>query len=374
MASELHSEKIENAQAVQENLLAGTKAKENEVIPTRPLIAYLLVIVSAFNLCLSFIFNKLANSLNALDQLIIRYSFQFVISLIICRYKKLNCFGKKNERKLLAIRGSFGIIIASSTLVAIRLVNPSDCITIINSSVVLTAIVCRIFIKEKLTIVHLLSLILTVFGVVCMCRPSFLFSANHTFNSTSYNMTENLHNAGNEYNSNSRLYATLGILLSLGAALTFAFSNLFMKRLSNAKVHFSIVTIYPSLLSLPVLILTSLILIFTKITYKNVELDSKMWIQILYSSIGGICGAIGILLLSLSFKYEDASRISIVKTIDVFFSFILQFLLLNIKIDLLGIIGAVCVVSGTLLVILFKIVEKNSKTENKLFKFLIYKF
>ena len=181
---------------------------------------------------LSFILNKLANSLNALDQLIIRYSCQFLVALIICRYKKLNCFGKKTERKLLAIRGSFRVIIASSTLVAIRLVNPSDCTTIINSSVILTAIVCRIFIKEKLTILHIISVFLTLVGVVCIFRPSFLFPRkdriDENLNSTNFNGTALIVN-----NQQSQIYTVIGISLALGAALTFAFSNLYMKILPS---------------------------------------------------------------------------------------------------------------------------------------------
>jgi drug/metabolite transporter (DMT)-like permease len=373
MPSELHT----GEQTVEENLLEETKVekedlKEKSKVP-KSLIAYVLVILSALSLSLSFILNKLANRLNTIDQLIIRYSCQFLTALIICRYKKLNCFGKKNERKLLAIRGSFGVIISSSTLVAIRLVNPSDCITIINSTVILTAIVCRIFIKEKLTIIHIFSVLLTIFGVACIFRPSFLFPTkqqiNESLNSTTYNDTFKLID-----NKQSEMYTVIGILLALGASLTFAFSNLYMKILSNAKVHFSVVAIYPSLLSLPVMTLTSLILVFTKITYKNVELDNKLWTHILFSSIGGLCGASGILLLSLSFNYEDASKISIVKTIDVFFSFLFQFLFLNIKVDLLGIIGAISIISGTILVILFKIIEQNTKTNNNLFKILIFKF
>ena len=372
MDLELHSVKNENTQKVEEKLLAPNPAVETTKSKKfkNSLIAYILVIISALALCLSFILNKVAFLLNPLDQLIIRYSFQLFIGFIICKYNNLSCFGKKNERKLLAIRVMIGVIIASSTLIAMRLVHPSDCTTIVNASVILTAIVCRIFIKEKITIVHIVAVLLAVLGIVCIFRPTFLFSKKESF---SFNSTTSFNHTVEAVNSTNTIYNVIGIIIALVAAFTFALSNLYMKILSNAKVHFAIVAIYPSMLSLPFMIPTSLILIFTKITYKAIRL-SEIWLHILYSCVGGFFGAFGILLLSLIFKYEDASKIAIVKTIDVFFSFLFQYLLLNIKIDLMGILGAVLILSGTFSVIFFKIIENNNQNPNKFFKFLNYKF
>ena len=95
--------------------------------------------------------------------------------------------------------------------------------------------------------------------------------------------------------------------------------------------------------------------------------------HILYSCIGALGGISGVSLFNLAFLYEDATKISIIKTIDVFYSFLLQYFLLNIKIDLLGVIGAVFVLSSTFLIILFKIFEAKFK---KMFflKWLIAKF
>jgi drug/metabolite transporter (DMT)-like permease len=368
MSLELASNNLISAQ---ETLLTSNQPKKNEVsnIP-KPIIVYILVISSAFFICLSFTLNKMASLLTAFDQLIIRYSFQFIIAFSICKYKNLSCFGKKSERKLLIIRGLFGISIALSTLFAFKLTHPSDCITIINASVILTAIVCRVFIKEKLTCIHIIAVLLTIFGIVCIFRPKFLFNNEiRALNNFSMNGT-NVETVSNE--SKQKMYTIIGTVLSLGIAISFALSNLFMKLLSNAKVHYAIVSIYPSMLSMPFLVVISLVLFFTGNSYGN--FDRLFFIHCFYSIIGGFFGAFGILFLSLSFNYEDASKIAIVKTIDVFFSFFLQFLLLGIKIDLLGIVGAGLILSGTFCVILFKLIEKNTKNMNKVLKFLTFKF
>ena len=59
--------------------------------------------------------------------------------------------------------------------------------------------------------------------------------------------------------------------------------------------------------------------------------------------------------------------------LDVVFSFGLQYLLLDVKIDLLGFIGAVCVCGGTFLIIFFKLFESDFKKMCFL-KWLISKF
>jgi hypothetical protein len=54
-----------------------------------------------------------------------------------------------------------------------------------------------------------------------------------------------------------------------------------------------------------------------------------------------------------------------VKMIGVLFSFILQYLFLDIEVDVLGVLGAIFVVSGVLFVMMMKLYEKNSNQSNK---------
>jgi drug/metabolite transporter (DMT)-like permease len=53
----------------------------------------------------------------------------------------------------------------------------SDVETLINASVVITAVLGRIFLKEKITVAHLVSLLATIVGVVFTLKSDFLFSS-----------------------------------------------------------------------------------------------------------------------------------------------------------------------------------------------------
>ena len=59
---------------------------------------------------------------------------------------------------------------------SLMLLNPSDVVTLMHGSIIITGILSRIFLKEKLTIAHLIGLMLTVMGVIFISKPSVLFS------------------------------------------------------------------------------------------------------------------------------------------------------------------------------------------------------
>lgn len=71
----------------------------------------------------------------------------------------------------------------------------SDVVAINHCSLILTAILSRILIKETLGLPHIFVIILTFFGVALIAKPTFLFETianlhvNNTFNQT-LNMNE----------------------------------------------------------------------------------------------------------------------------------------------------------------------------------------
>lgn len=101
-------------------------------------------------------------------------------------------------------------------------------------------------------------------------------------------------------------------------------------------------------------------------------------IQIVYSVLAGIFGTVGIIFLNRALKYEDATKIGILKTTGVLFSFVLQYVFLGITVDFLGVFGAVCVCAGTISVMAIKLAESshrvgNNKSSHFLIKFLMKK-
>lgn len=150
------------------------------------------------------------------------------------RIKKLNPLGPQKQRKLLFFRGCVGTCALLTFYFAFKLLDPSDCIAIVHSSVIITSILARIFLKEKLTIAHIVALLLTAVGIFLISKPKSLFNEILHLNHASCNSSElnnaNCTHAYHSFNNTEKtshqnghidtsIYLTLGILLSLCSAL-----------------------------------------------------------------------------------------------------------------------------------------------------------
>lgn len=126
-------------------------------------------------------------------------------------------------------------------------------------------------------------------------------------------------------------------------------------------MHFSIVTVWTTYVGLPVSVFISGLLILTGVSHTDIKAEIKhLPIHILYGVIAAIIGVIGQVFLNLSMLYEDASKVAIVKSIDVFFTFALQYIVLNIPLEIYSIIGSMFILAGTFLVLLFKLLSDNN--------------
>ena len=327
---------------------------------------YLLIIAFSLIVSMNGILLKMSFTLSGADSAAIRYFLQLIVMFIIAKYKKISVFGPPKERRLLTYRGLTGIGGLIFGFFAIKLINPSDLKVINHSNIIFTAILARIFLKEKLTIMHFLTFCLTVIGVLFIAQPKFLFDKHIQF--SALNTTANETDTQIAINESSlvadkSLAATLGVTFAILSSCAAGISRVVLKKLCNNKVHFSIATIYAAYYGLPLGLILSLALTLSGITHKEfVEKELKyLPIHLLYTVIASFIGIFAQVLLNLALKYEDATKLGIVKTIDVFFAFILQYFLLNIKVNMFSIFGALSILLGAVLLLLFKIVEAKVK-------------
>ena len=229
---------------------------------------YIYGILFAFSMCMANILVKLAPSLDGANHGCIRYFVQLVFMSIFIRRNNLNFFGPPSQRRLLIFRGFTGSISIILSFFAIRYLDVSDVETITNSNVLITAIFSRIFLSEKLTISHIVALVLNITGVVFVLRPSFLFgieqNMEHMFHvnltKSFSNTTSNLvaHNGTVNFlskhksteiidHSNREIFESiLGVCLVLLSATSMSISHVAVRKLSLEKIHFSVSSVYPA--------------------------------------------------------------------------------------------------------------------------------
>jgi drug/metabolite transporter (DMT)-like permease len=296
--------------------------------------------------------------------------------LVIIKYKKMSILGPKGKRLLLCGRAFFSIFAVISTNFAIKYIDPSDNIALSHTNIIFTALFARIFLKEKINFSHLIALLLTIGGAFLISKPSFIFgkeakiATNTTIMHNETNLTSTstsvcLVSESREISSTD-LSQLIGVAFAIVGALGSAAIHIIIKNLCKNKVYYAVSTIYGSYLGLPASFILSLVLILTGSSHKNFQCELKyLGLDILFGCLGGICAVYGHVLLNLSLQHEDATKVSIVRTVDVVFSFILQFIILNIQADWISIVGALLILMSTFVILFYKIILEKIREKRK---------
>lgn len=314
----------------------------------------------------------MGSSLAGSDHLAVLFIITLFLMIIIICYNRDHMLGPKGQRLLLSVRGIIGVCALVFLYFALLFIPPSDLSAIANSSIIITAILARIFLKEKIGISHLFALLFTIFGVLFIVKPEFIFKHFSFFsmgqeikNQTLINTTSNSTLANATAVSEETKFL-IGIILVILAALLFGLLQVLVKKLCNYEVHWAVNTIYPAYFGIPVCICISAILYFMEFSHKNLKEElSILPYHVLYSSISAVFGILGQVSMNISLSCEDATKVSIVKTTDVLIAFVLQLIILDIRVDLLSIVGSVLILTGTSIVLLFKMIEDKYSKSNK---------
>lgn len=315
---------------------------------------FLLAILSEFCLAMSNVFIKKTELFNDIEQALIRYLLQLVLMFSVIRFYKLRIV--QSDRKttyILILRGLLGTISILLTMRSLKLINPSDTIALVNLNVLFVAILARFVLpNERLSVLHLISIPITLLGVISLCKPTFLFSLaikhdNRTNSTIEIDQTRTFF----DY--------IMGISFGLLAGFIWATVIIIIRKLNLARVHYSISTIYTSFFAIPIaLILFSIQIISNpaKLTDWKSVINSQtglfIW-QVVYMLIGAVCGILQIVLFNLALKYQDTQKIALIQPIDLVFGFVFQHFLLHIDPDIYGYIGATLIMTGVLIIIVF---------------------
>jgi drug/metabolite transporter (DMT)-like permease len=322
--------------------------------------------LAAFFFSLFGFLNKKASFDTASEQSSLRYFMQLALMILIAKRKHESILGPREQRKLLLVRGVFGAINFISIGFSLKYIEPADTQALFNARLVIIPILASIFLHEKLKLVHIVSFILTIIGVVFICEQSYFMSLTviQPKNCSSNHSDENVKD----------FKSYIGISLGIVSAFAASGVAILLKKLTNLKVHYSITVIYSSYIGLPTALLISLVMYLTGTrdaddnAANNAE---KLAWQIFYALSSATCGCLNQVLVAIANKYENANVLAIVSTTCLFWSFLFEFLFLDNDtepcdsswINVFNILGALLILSAAILNILFKIVQERQKKQ-----------
>ena len=373
-----------------------------------------LALLSAFFLAISNVCIKNVRILSGSEQSTVRYVFQLLIMgvILVRQTPRLHMLGESSQRRLLAVCGLSGAVGLISLHLAVKLIDPSDAVALIRTNVIIVALFSRVVLGEKFSLLQIGGLALTVAGVVFICQPTFLLKlvafprapsphafinrkSNpiekvdsflqsfklilirlHTFkkeSEISYTMPllyDNSSNPSSSFytgysitNSNgSTLINPAGVLVALISALSSSFLSIFIKKLNNLHVHFSVVILYAAYFGLPASIIISIAMNHSSGYSRDMALISSplqaIW-QVGYSVVSAISGVAAQMVFNLALKHEETTKVMMVRSTDLLFVFLFQYAMLDIISNAWSMIGAFCILVSSILLIVIKYFERN---------------
>lgn len=265
---------------------------------------------------------------------------QIIFYLPAAIYSKDNLFGVKGERSAIIQRSIFGFICFTLSYYALAFLSLSDASAIAFSAPVYVSIFACVLLKEPCGSFQVITIIVTIVGVILISRPTFIF---HDDISSSYDSNGTMTDVGNKFTPESRL---IGVILSFLTAITMAYTFIAMRRLQKTPV--AVVINFFSFFCVTCGLIVILIM--------NLGLNynqGKQWLPLTGWDYGwmianGFCGVGGQLFLVLSLKLEEAGLVSLARTFDIVMAFIYQVAFLHQQVYITSIVGAIIVCSGVI--------------------------
>ena len=289
-----------------------------------------------------------------LDALIPRFLIQTILLIIYMKLIKHYSFYKQSKNAeilYLLINVFFAATGFLAFFVGYRYLPLPDLTTIRYTQVIWTAIITAIIYREKPSIPTILSILLTVIGVICVAQPKFLFEQK--FNTTKTEISNNHH---------QRL---IGLLLALYSSISMSIMVISNKHLlTKYKTKHSLILLqFAFILSCVVII---------HLFYKYyMSFDKNQFLKTNYLNWKYLCASlvcllqiISSILTQKSLKREHPSIFTIVQSSDILFSILLQNIFSSIKSNFLSLFGAILVLISIVIISIFKFINDKKTKRN----------
>ena len=141
-----------------------------------------------------------------------------------------------------------------------------------------------------------------------------------------------------------------------------------LKQLANEKVHYSIIAIYASYLGLPFSLGVSAVMSCTgveKLDQAVLRNPAALMLQVFYSLSSAFAGIFAQVFLNIAMKHEEASKIAIIKSSEFIFTYLFQYLWLNVAENVYSLVGACLIIFGTILILFYKTIERKAAKSNQ---------
>ncbi|WP_050607606.1 DMT family transporter [Clostridium niameyense] len=280
--------------------------------------AVLYMILSSLGFAFMGAMVKLAGDIPVMEKVIFRNLISLCIAFIAMKNSKAPLFGKRENQKYLLGRSILGLIGVILYFYSISRLSLADSSMLNKLSPFFITLFAVIFLKEELTFMKVISMIVVFIGALLVIKPQL----------------------------------NLSIIPALAGFLSAAFAGgaYTLVRFLKDREDPSTIVFYFSLVSVLG------VLPFTILKFKPFTK-----IQFLYLILTGIFAAVGQFSLTYSYKYAPASEVAIYNYTNIVFSSIIGFFIWREVPDILSVIGGIIITAMAIIVYLYNKNRNNNK-------------
>lgn len=292
----------------------------SEIIKSSRVKGIMYIIASAFGFALMSACVKLAGDLPNFQKVFFRNLVSAVVALYLIIKHKGSLVGKKENRKLLILRSTFGTLGVILNFYAIDKLVLSDANMLNKLSPFLVVILCAIFLKEKINMTQMSSIIIAFIGALFIIKPTF----------------------------------SVEVIPYIGGLMGAVFASsayTCLRAIGNKEESYTIVFFF----SMFSLIVTLPIFLYV---YEPMQLS-----QLIYLLLAGVFASLGQFGITLAYRFAPAKEISIFDYSNIIFSAILSIFVFSQMPDVLSVFGYVIIFSAAFYIFLYN--KKLDKIEKE---------
>ena len=141
--------------------------------------AIMLMLISALAFSIMSAMVKLSGDIPIFEKVFFRNFIGLIIAYIMVRSSKVKLLGKKENQKYLLSRSILGLLGVILNFYALRYLVISDASILNKISPFFVTFFAIMFLKEKITKVHIFTLIIVFFGALLIIKPQLTFRLCH---------------------------------------------------------------------------------------------------------------------------------------------------------------------------------------------------
>ncbi|XP_006820227.1 solute carrier family 35 member G1-like [Saccoglossus kowalevskii] len=267
----------------------------------------------------SFVVSKLVPTVHPFEVVGIRMLLMSICVMPLMLYKNVAFLGSKGiTYPWLIVSSLAGSLLVISTFVAINLLPAGNAVVIFSIHPISTAFLSWCILTDSVKWSDFVFGLVSIVGIVAITKPDFLFGHS-------------------SYNNTGR--SLVGTCVALTAALLTSLLCVGIRKLEN-RMHTLAVLFY---ISVSGIVITVTPLYFMDAFSLPASLNEWMYVGVVV-----ICGMLGQVCMITSLQLEKAIYVAIIRTMDIVFAYILEYIWLGNQPEWTGIGGAVLVIISTM--------------------------